>query len=316
MRVFKHGRIVDKIIGEIINIESGKLLYEDGFATNTVKSPLYPSIELDGIVTTIRSSIGFIYLPNSLDMKEFIEKQIIPVLVEKDHEHDYLSNYARLERKSGQFTAMKAKSTFQSSLVGDSHTSDHKRVFIINLDSTDIGKSINHNRFTWFVFPISVLVKSIESFENSRFPPTTQFVSMIYDINNQLNAENNEKMLSNITFKNFRVCQHLISFNPLKDKLQKELDATKEKDKKKEEKKVSAERQAFLDQKKCPDCQKQFKSKGGLTRHVNAQACIKKKKLLEQRKKLNEKIKCPYSGPAGIISRSPQSLAPAEKTEH
>jgi hypothetical protein len=296
MRVFKDGRIADKIVGEMINIESGKLHYDNGFPTNTVKPPLYPSIEHDGIITTVRSHIGIIYLPGGSKMQEFIEKQLVPLLKERDAENDYLSNYARLERKVGQFTAMKAKSTFEESEVGNRYTNSKKRLFVINTDVTDLGKTMSHNRFYWFVFPISVLVKNIESFENPRFPPTTQFVSIIHDANNQLVIKDGEKLDSNITFKHFRVCQHLISFNPLKHKLEQEIAIKEAVEEKKEEVEevISDERQAIIDTKKCPDCQRQFKSKGGLTRHLNTKVCIKKKKQLEQQKKAAEKVKCPY----------------------
>ena len=304
MRVFKDGRIEDKLVGEMINIEAGKLLYENGFPNTSEKPPLYPRIEHDDIVTTIRSHFGIIYLPNSIDLVNFVQDRIINLLEEKDKEHDYLSGYARLERRSSQFTAMKAKSTFSGSEIGSMYDTKMKRLFVINPDQTNLGKRIHHNRFHWFIFPISVLIRNIETFETPRFPPTTQFVSIIYDINDQLAVPDGAKLTSNITFNYFRVCQHLLSFDPLKHELQQE---TEEEDEKTEEASVDDERQAIINQKKCPDCQRAFKSKGGLTRHINTQVCVKKKKKIEQMKKVNDKISCPYcarecTGEAGLTA--------------
>lgn len=302
MRVFKDGRIAEKIVGEIINIEAGKLLYENGFPNSSEKPSLYPKIEHDDVVTTIHSNIGIIYIPNSINLTRFVEKNIGPLLEEKDKEHDYLSAYARLERKSSQFTAMKAKSTFTESVIGSVYDIEKKRIFIINTEQTDLGKRIFHNRFHWFIFPISVLIRNIETFENPRFPPTTQFVSIIYDMNDQLAVADGTKLESNITFNHFRVCQHLLSFNPLKNELQQE-----DEEDEIAEQSVNDDRQSTINQKKCPDCQRAFKSKGGLTRHINTQVCVKKKKKVEQAKKGNEKVGCPYcnrecAGEAGLTA--------------
>jgi hypothetical protein len=306
MRVFKDGRVAEKIVGEMINIEAGKLLYEDGEPTGEKKPPLYPSIELDGIVSTIRSHVGFIYLPNGTDMSLVFE-QLVPLLEERDAEDDHLAGYARLERKASQFTAMKAKNSFTGNKSAESNSSRMKRAFYLSTDVANLYKTMKHNRFYWFVFPISVLIRNIQSFENPRFPPTTQFVSILFDPNDQLVVPNNTKLESNITFKHFRVCQHLVTFNPLKHQLQKELAAQQKEEKKKEDETVSAERQVLIDAKKCPDCKRQFKNKGGLTRHMNTKVCIKKKKKLEQQKKANEKIPCPYCqreciGEAGLTA--------------
>ena len=310
MRVFKDGRIMEKIVGEMINIEAGKMLYDDGNPVIT-KPPLYPSIEFDGKITTIRSNIGFIYLPGGTDMKDFVNNQLIPALNEKDKQRDHLSGYARLERKASQFTAMKAKNTFTKNKVIKCNSNNLKRAFSINPDVTELGKLMGHNRFHWFVFPTSVLVKNIQSFENPRFPPTTQFFSIIHDANDQLVITNNTKLESNITFNHFRVCQHLVTFNPLKHKLEQEIAAKKaEEDKKIEttkEEVVDEARQQMIDQKKCPDCKRVFKSKGGLTRHINTKVCIKKKKKLAEQKKESDKIPCPYCqrecvGEAGLTA--------------
>jgi hypothetical protein len=274
MRVFKdNDNVKDRIAKEIYNIETGMLYYDFPSEERIVKPSLYPCIVNDGIQTTIRASMGFIYLPNDVNMAEFITG-VQTYLTDYDEQYKHLSRHARLDRPSGHFTAMKAKNTMTRSVQitpqngGDIHL---KRCFHINTVQTIIGNVLNSSRFYWFVFPMSVLIKNIEQFENPRFPATTQFVSIMYDKANHIDATDGEKLKSNITFPHFRVCKNLVSFKPLQRIVEKEI--AKPPKTEDELDMTDDEKQAFIDAIQCPKCRKKYKSKGGLTRHTNQNKC-------------------------------------------
>jgi uncharacterized C2H2 Zn-finger protein len=94
---------------------------------------------------------------------------------------------------------------------------------------------------------------------------------MVYDINDHIATADGAKLESNITFQHFRVCKNLVSFNPLQAIVEKELS----KDDTDSDGLTEEERQAFIDDKKCPKCRKAFKAKAGLTRHINQNTCEK-----------------------------------------
>lgn len=286
MRVFKHSEnVAEQIAREMYNIETG-MLHFDHVSPNIIAKPvLYPSIDRDGIKTTIKSVVGFIYLPNDVDLKDFI--MTVEEQMEKfDVEHAHLAKHARLERRSGQFTAMKARNTMDlvqytsPSLAGgtDKH---YMRGYILDSDQIKLGKDIRNGRFTWFVYPSKVMIKNIEQFDNPRFPATTQFVSIIYDKLNHIAVPNGTKLESNITFQHFRVCKNLISFQPSQKEI--EVDTSEETDEPVKEERIlgahmtEEERTACVDAKKCPECVKSFKTKGGLTRHMNLKNCERPK---------------------------------------
>jgi len=273
MRVFKDNDIKSKMAKEMFNIETGMLNYD--FITDEIKEKpeLYPSILVDGIKTTIRSAVGFIYLPNDLDLGEFITG-VETYLTDYDEKYNHLSKYARLERPAGHFTSMKAKNTMtitKHCTAQSGQANNWRRSFIINTPVVNIGSQMHNSRFYWYVFPMKVMIKNIELFHNPRFPPTTQFVSIIYDKFDHLNVGDGGKLESNITFSHFRVCKNLVSFKPLQrivemeiakpKKVEEELDMTDE------------EKQGYIDLNQCPKCRKKFKSKGGLTRHTNQNTC-------------------------------------------
>jgi len=131
---------------------------------------------------------------------------------------------------------------------------------------------MSKNRFHWFIFPSKVLIKNIEQFENPRFPPTTQFLSILYDKHDHIMVNNGVKLETNITFTHFRVCKNLVSFRPLETLVEEELATESEKETIKS-KLTEEELQAYIESKKCYICQKTFKSKGGLTRHANQGGC-------------------------------------------
>jgi len=271
MRVFKDGNIHEKIAKEMFNIETGMLHFDFTSEKKVEKPSLYPSIVTDGIKTTIRSAVGFIYLPNDIDLKEFMT-EVEPYLTAYDKQYNHLVTHARLERVAGHFTAMKARNnmTKVSYVTDGANDQNWLRSFIINPEMVKIESKMCSSRFYWFIFPMKILIKNIELFENPRFPPTTQFVSIVYDKFDHLSTMDGVKIESNITFPHFRVCKNLVSFKPLqriveieiaKPVVKEELDMTEE------------EKQAFIDLNQCPKCRKKFKSKGGLTRHTNQNKC-------------------------------------------
>jgi hypothetical protein len=277
MRVFKDsGNIKEKIAREMINIEAGLLYFEPGKNEINTKPTLYPEIERDNIKTTIRSQIGFIYLPTNIDMEEFM-KGVETYLTDYDLQLSHLGKYTRLERHTGQFTAMKAKNNMQKTIYGvvgktypDNYT---KRAIFISTGSPELKLY----RFHWFVYNTRIMVKNIEQFDHPIFPATTQFVSILFDKNNYLTFSDGEKMESNITFQHFRVFQNLITFDPLQEIVNKEL-ASKDETQNNNELEdglTQNERQAFLDAMQCPKCLRKFKAKNGLTRHIKTNLCKK-----------------------------------------
>jgi len=286
MRVFKHSpNVAEQIAREMFNIETGMLYFDHTSATPEVmisKPTLYPSIDRDGIRTTLRSVVGFIYLPNDTDLKDFTFT-VQDHMGEFDDKYKHLDKHTRLERKSGQFTAMKARNTMNLiqytslGLYSEDRELNSKRSYVVNSEQIKLGRDVLNGRFTWFIFPSKIMIKNIEQFDNPRFTATTQFVSIIYDKLNHIGVPNGTKLESNITFLHFRICKNLISFQPLQ-KIIEEAESADEPEK--EERILGADlteeaRQVFMDAKKCPECQKPFKTKGGLTRHMNLKSCEK-----------------------------------------
>jgi len=273
MRVFKDNDIKAKMAKEMFNIETGMLHYDFTSEKKKEKPTLYPSILVDGIKTTIRSAIGFIYLPNDMDLGEFITG-VETHLTDYDANYNHLSKYARLERPAGHFTSMKAKNTMTITKHATPQTGNDnnwRRSFIINTEILHIGSQMHTSRFYWYVFPMKVMIKNIEQFHTPRFPPTTQFVSIIYDKFDHLSVGDCAKLESNVTFQHFRVCKNLVSFKPLQRIVEKEIAIPKKVEE--ELDMTDEEKQAYIDLNQCPKCRKKFKSKGGLTRHTNQNTC-------------------------------------------
>lgn len=279
MRVFKNLENIEELIArEMFNIETGMLYYDPLSATPDImneKPSLYPMIEADGIKTSIRTAVGFIYVPNDIPLKDFME-DVEDHLDKLDEKHHHLDKHARVDRKAGQFSAMKVKSSYSKNdyyIPGKTvQPNNCKRCFILDTPNLKIASDMSKNRFHWFIFPSKVLIKNIEQFENPRFPATTQFLSIVYDKHDHILVNNGVKLESNITFTHFRVCKNLVSFRPLETLVEEEL--AKPDEPESEETKLTAEElQAFVDNKKCHICHKAFKSKGGLTRHTNQGGC-------------------------------------------
>jgi len=278
MRVFKNLENIEELVArEMFNIETGMLYFDPLSSTDVMndKPPLYPMIEADGIKTSIRSAVGFIYVPNDIPLKDFME-DVEDHLDKLDEKYHHLDKHARVDRKAGQFSAMKVKSSYSKNeyyLPGKNAQPNHcKRCFILDTPNLKIAYDMSKNRFHWFIFPSKVLIKNIEQFENPRFPPTTQFVSIVYDKHDQILVDNGVKLETNLTFTYFRVCKNLVSFRPLETLVEEELANESEKETA-ESKLTEEELQAYIESKKCYICQKTFKSKGGLTRHANQGGC-------------------------------------------
>lgn len=274
MRVFKHSTdIKQKIAREMVNIESGLLYFEPGKEIST-KPTLYPEIERDNIKSTIRSPVGFIYLPNDINMAEFM-KGIETYLVDYDMQLNHLSKYMRLKQINSQFTALKAKNNMTKTVYCTSNASADtytKRVIYLNVGAPISGLY----RFQWYVFSTRTMVKNIEQFENPIFPATTQFVSILYDKHDYLKVIDGQKLVSNITFQNFRVFQNLITFDPLRVITDKELALKNNSNDSNDDEDMNDEvAQAHINALRCPKCLKKYASKPGLTRHMNTKSCKK-----------------------------------------
>lgn len=296
MRVFKDINIKQSIAREMINIEAGLLYFEPGKNMNT-NPPLYPVIERDNIKTTIKTHVGFIYLPD-IDMNDFM-KGVEPYLAEYDSELKHLHKYARLERLNGQFTAMKAKNNmvYTKYKIANKGEPDiyTKRVIHINSVLNSFHNSMIY-RFRWYVFNTKTMIKNVEQFENPMFPTTTQFVSILYDKNDYLTVPNGYKLESNITFQHFKIFQNLISFNPLQEIVDKELAAIV--DYSQGYTLTDTEKQQFINSLQCPNCRKTFKAKIGLSKHMKLNTCKKVNSVADQAAVENDSLTSLLPGPA------------------
>lgn len=278
MRVFKHSdNVKEKIAREMINIEAGLLYFEPGKDTINAKPTLYPEVERDNIKTTIRSHVGFIYLPFDVDMEEFM-KGVETYLTDYDLQLGHLSKYMRLERNNGQFTAMKAKNNMTKTTYAVVNKTGYPDNYTKRAIFIGANVDMHIYRFHWFVYNTRTMVKNIEQFDRPAFPATTQFVSILYDKFDYLTATDGQKLESNITFQHFKVFQNLITFDPLQEIVDKELAAKEAADGEEtqdDDGLTDEERQEFIDNMRCPKCQKKFKAKGGLTRHIKINTCKK-----------------------------------------
>jgi len=289
--------MVKVIVGEMVNIESGKYLYDDGELIKRPageKPPSYPSIECNGTTTTFKSNIGIIYLPLSRSEELNSFAQVLKIEIDKmDKKHKHLTGFARVERYAGHFTAMKAKPNYaNSTLVVESGKMDNPagylRMIDVNTSASSLNSRMGKNRFNWFIFPQMLVLKNLQNFENPRFSPLTQFISIYYDQQDLLMAPHNTKLEDNITLEHFRVCQNLMTFKVLETVVKESKPAKK----KEFTPKQLADRKKLRDNLQCPDCKRKLKSKGAVTRHMNSKACITVQAAAKPKKTLPQ-VKCP-----------------------
>lgn len=220
MRIFKDEPgskvgFMEKIVGEMINMEAGKEVYRNGIRLRTDKPASYPSFIVDNVRTTISTNYGVIYIPSSLDMSDFVKylKDAIVTTTEayqRDSGNHYENRHAALETGSDHFTALKAKHTIRgTSMAKHVYEDVIRRIYIT--DGSERLEKIIGNRFSWIVCPLEMLVDNVENYTSPRLPFTSQLFSIVYDKDNLLTHANDTLLMDNLTFRDFRTCANIKS---------------------------------------------------------------------------------------------------------
>jgi len=212
MRIFKDSETAYlKIAGEMLNIELGKYVFENGqFIELNKQRPMYrkyPMIVTDNSIYYIYSNVGIIYTPTNIDIKEFIDNIIVSVKrLETIYDlYKFAKNYVPIMEVSN-YISIKAKphisydkdsktlvdSALETSGYRKIYTKDKSKSIVLSGDSIKLSQRCLTNCIhAWFVRPITDLLSEVFINDHpDRYIGVFQHnevISIIYDKNNIFN---------------------------------------------------------------------------------------------------------------------------------
>lgn len=202
-----------RLAAEMINIESGRQLYDNGVRIledekgkeTKQKSNFYPNFEIDGVVTSIRAAFGVLYLPDDLAGNAQMISKLMKT-IEDMAEKENLNSYAALETGNEHFNVLRAKNNYRgTSITSLAETAFPQRRAVVGCKYFS-GRDayIAGARFNWFIFPISALILEAESYNSARIHPNTQLVSVLYDRDKLFRYADNELIIEQVTIYDIR----------------------------------------------------------------------------------------------------------------
>lgn len=209
------------MLDEAFNLEVGKIVYENNkllVDINTINNATnYPSFILDDIKTTLKTNMGFIYVPNVMiekfinDFKYSITKMDIEFM--NTFNYDHLQVYSALETMNDHFTVTKVKHNYdQTMIVSKNNTKLHlRRKIYYNKGGDRLEKIIGESRFTWVIYSLEQFMIDIANYDHRKIPITSQLVSILYDPCKLINLQNNTILIKNLTFRNFHICNNILN---------------------------------------------------------------------------------------------------------
>jgi len=290
MRIFKsivseitesdENTIMNKIAGEMINIEAGRLLYKNGELiqyANQSKIPQYPVDITHDVRTTIHASFGVIYSPVAeLDYFGDSLKNIVQMYDDKTPQYS-LYNKAVLFEAHRTFTITKGRTNKGTTAINSEHPV--KRNIIIPSHSDEYYHHLNmsaglaQNRFVWFILPLSNLLDDIDNFQRRFMPIPVQIFSILYDRDDITIMVDGEKLDDNITFKHFRGCGNVI--HTIDDSIILPLPPVK------------------IPDKICPRCESEFSSQKKLQTHIREHQCQYKEDISIMERNFRTQVRYP-----------------------
>ena len=203
------------ILSEAFNLEAGKVYYENGKLIGSNKSPLYPSFVVDKIRTTIKTNMGFIFVPRRLI--ENFQRGFKAGLLDMTYEFkskfgfDHLQTYSPLETGSDHFTVLKVKHNLDETTSHKYMYNNYKRYVYVNEGFDRLDKIVGNARFTWILYTIEQLIEDFSSINIRKIPIECQLVSILYDPDYLISLPNNYLQISNLTLRNFKVTKNSLA---------------------------------------------------------------------------------------------------------
>ncbi|HXT82838.1 MAG TPA: hypothetical protein VN704_00570 [Verrucomicrobiae bacterium] len=204
-----------EIISECINLEVGKIVSENGELLEIFDKTLsYPSFTIDNVKTSIKTNMGFIFIPRRLIshfMKNFTNNlNEISAKYKGRTGSDHLQGYSALEIGNDHFTTLKAKHSLDEVSTSKYHGSV-KRSIVVNENEERLDKIVGLARFTWVIYSVEQFIEDISNYHNRKIPIECQLVSIFYDPDKIVDLPNGYLQVGNLTFKHFNICQGVTS---------------------------------------------------------------------------------------------------------
>lgn len=217
MRYFtgNYKSFINNVLTECFNMEAGKIYCKDNtiidYTNSNTKPELYPSFNLNGVLTTIKSVIGIVYVPNHLI--EQLTTDLMAGLNKLSNEFNviygfsHLNEYTALETCNNHFVVLKAKTDIEK----------NPNIRHITTDNNLLNSFYYYNRakFVWVIQSINILLKDIFYYNNKTIGVQYLLLSIVYDPANIFNFKNNTLYNKNLTYKNIKFCNnitHLTTF--------------------------------------------------------------------------------------------------------
>lgn len=216
MRYFNNSDLtaaMPDILSESFNLEAGKIYYKKNVLI-TDKPESYPSFTVDGVKTTIKTNMGFIFLPERI-MTDFVKSFKAGICsmgenFKQKMNFDHLQGYSTLETGNDHFTAFKAKHMMEGITTSEYHYENVKRKIYVNEKNAKLEKVIGNARFTWVLYSIEQFISDLASYEFRSIPISCQLVGIFYDPAKLLSLKDGSLQISNITFKHFEICKNIL----------------------------------------------------------------------------------------------------------
>ena len=211
-----YSEAIKDITAEGFNLEAGKQYYQNGKLIHNNKKLLpYPTFTIDNISVTIKASMAFIFVPNKI-MGVFCKNFKTSIIAASDqfktmYGFDHLQTYSSLEINSDHFTLLKSKHNIEGCLTSNPNFENSKRRIFVNENNDKLDKIIGLSRFTWVIYSIEQFMDDLVNWHSRKIPISCQLISIFYDPDKLLNLENGELRISNLTFREFNLCNKLLN---------------------------------------------------------------------------------------------------------
>jgi len=149
MRIFKDDNLdgaVQKIVGEMLNLESGKLMYKNGIAVPEESQREYPKIKKGNIRIVGKFNSGIIIVPFDEDISQF--RRLIINKIKDLEPPNHLKFNSPLEKYTNQFLAVVADNNMTGISISI-NVAFYKRRLCICRNISDILAAYPRSRFVW-----------------------------------------------------------------------------------------------------------------------------------------------------------------------
>lgn len=211
MKIFKDAdNIFQKIAGEMINIECGKKIFENG---KQLEPPyeFYPRFVDNGVQTIIRANLGYIYI-HGIDSTTVVTSLYYHITkMEQQLGFSPFEERRALETNSKHFTVVKAYVKSAGTDITETINQIYNRKILYN-PKLPVNSYFPHAKFIWVIHDTTVLLEELYYEESDYIVSTSQLTSIIYDSTDCLNIADNTSLYS-IKFPDFKIYDKIVKVN-------------------------------------------------------------------------------------------------------